>query len=676
MKLDFFRDEVRCGFYIPTAIKQAWAGSLAVLAEVDRVCQKEGISYFAEWGTLLGAVRHGGFVPWDDDLDIGMRRQDYIRFRRAVERGALSDGFALQDFRNQEDHWLFITRVVNSERMNFDPAHLNRFYNFPYIASIDIFLYDDLYADPEKEKQRCDEVKEILATADGIVSGSFYASTVKSQLAQIQDRYGIRFDGNATPHELGVALYDLAERQMARTKPEESDTVGQIFPWVLKGGKGLPKAYYEKTLRLPFEDTTIPVAAAYDKILHTRYGDYFQIRKVWGGHDYPFFEGQKRALEEVAGGKLPEYEFDRNALSYVWDETADCRLSTDHAYYEKCMTEMKGITGEILFLASGPMNWKSFDPLYRHYLNISGCHVTVVALPMCFKDALERVTVSDEQADALARVLEYPEDVQITEWWDLDLNHLRFDLVLVQDPYDAQNPVLTVPHWYYCEKMRKAADRIVYIPPFLGDDFTPEACNDVYNLKHYVLKPGVVWADLVILPTGTLRQRWIEKLTGWAGEDSAGYWERKLICTDADVKPEDIHEKDNWYDPMNEESHCAEDHNEKAPRKKLLWCIGAHIMTEEPAGALEALRQRLETVNEAENKLQTEVYFYPEDRQQWYMIDAKLADEIFELLSEMKCETDIEDISCYDAYYGSPSPLIVEFARRNKPVMLADYSVK
>ncbi|MBO6241734.1 MAG: LicD family protein [Butyrivibrio sp.] len=104
--IDFFRDEVRNGFYIPTAIKQAWACSLDVLAEIDCICTSHNITYYADWGTLLGAVRHGGFIPWDDDLDICMKRDDYTKFREVAD-SELPSEYVIHDYERQENHWLF-----------------------------------------------------------------------------------------------------------------------------------------------------------------------------------------------------------------------------------------------------------------------------------------------------------------------------------------------------------------------------------------------------------------------------------------------------------------------------------------------------------------------------------------------------------------------------------------
>ena len=108
--VDFFKDEVRHGFYIPTAIKQAWAAELSVLSEIDKVCRKHDIKYFADWGTLLGTVRHGGFIPWDDDLDICMMRKDYQKFL-AIAKAELPEEFDIYNFKTKEDHWLFFFKT-------------------------------------------------------------------------------------------------------------------------------------------------------------------------------------------------------------------------------------------------------------------------------------------------------------------------------------------------------------------------------------------------------------------------------------------------------------------------------------------------------------------------------------------------------------------------------------
>lgn len=76
----FLEDEVRLGFYIPSAVKEAWAAELEILEEINKICRRNSIKYFADWGSFLGAVRHRGFVPWDDDLDIVMLREDYDKF--------------------------------------------------------------------------------------------------------------------------------------------------------------------------------------------------------------------------------------------------------------------------------------------------------------------------------------------------------------------------------------------------------------------------------------------------------------------------------------------------------------------------------------------------------------------------------------------------------------------
>ena len=79
-KEEYFLEENRDGFLVSQDMKRAWAAQLEVLEEVKRVCAILDIKFYADWGTLLGAVRHHGFIPWDDDMDIAMLRIDYMRF--------------------------------------------------------------------------------------------------------------------------------------------------------------------------------------------------------------------------------------------------------------------------------------------------------------------------------------------------------------------------------------------------------------------------------------------------------------------------------------------------------------------------------------------------------------------------------------------------------------------
>lgn len=163
----FFEDEVREGFFVPAMIKKAWAAELTVMHEVDRICRKHDIPYFTDWGTMLGAVRHGGFIPWDDDFDIMMRRKDYEHFLQLAQK-ELPEGFAVLNMDRTENFWYFLARVTARPQICFEEEHLKQFHGFPYIAGIDIFILDTMSSDAEQEKQRETVIEYILALADSL----------------------------------------------------------------------------------------------------------------------------------------------------------------------------------------------------------------------------------------------------------------------------------------------------------------------------------------------------------------------------------------------------------------------------------------------------------------------------------------------------------------------------
>lgn len=778
ISMDFFRDEVRNGFFIPTAVKQAWAAQLQVLDVIETICRKHDITYFADWGTILGTVRHGGYVPWDDDMDICMKREDYTRFKEAAKTELPKD-FRIYDYEHQEDHWLFLSRVANSVHINFEPEHMKQFHNFPYIAGIDIFVLDYLYKDEQQEKQRCEEVKYIIAVADSIIAGEIAQPVKEANLIQLEEKYHKTFNRKLDNRHIGIELYRLAEEQMARVPKEESDRMAQIFPWGLLGNRGQDREYYEKFVRLPFENTTMPVPADYHRILSGKYHDYFKIHKVWSGHDYPYFEGQRKNLQAVADFKLPEFTFDKamlrqnagkrdnqdtmqniaaealsnieklhnaflaeisrktagaeqaDSVAQLLDMLAQCQsvaidlgnfieqmkgeenlsakacVAALEEYCEKifnvynnlslvlgrekedfqklcaalnrAFVQMKQtVESEIIykklvaFLPDNPKRWKEMQALYDYYTQQENTEACVIPLPLFTKNLYGGIVAGQDEYDKNDKRGEYPADLNIIAWHTVQMQSYEFAAIVIQNPYDAENPYLTVPPAYYAKQLQQYTDCLIYMMPQGVNDFTENDITDVYGLKYSLTMPGAMYADRILIESPAMKALFVNHLTAFAGEDTKEVWADKVMTISAFSG-----ESAQTGQPV-QNGQCGQ----TPPKKKLLYCIGENEFYENAEMAINKVKERLNVMTQYPESLKVAVCLYPYDIAAWDICTGQEKDMLVQVLKEYRKNKGIElltknvfDINGIDdmtAYYGSPSPLICRFVQQRKPAMVSE----
>ena len=249
---------------------------LTVLDLIDSICSKHNITYFADWGTYLGAIRHKGFVPWDDDLDICMHRNELNKFL-AVAKEELPEGYSVMSFHNNDYSWKFIYNIVPNDHMCFTPEYLKSHYSFPYIVAIDIFIIDNISDDDSIEQSRNEQVKRLLNEADKI---SLSEQSEPDKLNKMR------------------ALYDEAEKLLQLENENDTKRVVQKVPWGVYHNRTYDKSDFINAVRVPFEMTSVPVPLCFNKILSSKYGNFMNIVFGGGGHNYPYYIGQKKALKE------------------------------------------------------------------------------------------------------------------------------------------------------------------------------------------------------------------------------------------------------------------------------------------------------------------------------------------------------------------------------------------
>lgn len=287
---DFFKGETREGFYIEPMMKCAWAVQMDILEDIQKLCKDNGIRYFADGGTLLGAVRHQGYIPWDDDIDIAMLRPDYDRFIDIIKR-EWKEKYDLLIPGVTNGYSMTFTKIYNTAEVSFKQEHLLKFHGFPYVTGIDIFPLDTI-PNEKNEKDAIIQLYLIVINVACKIKKNF--EEFSKFLPDIEELCKCKIDRSG---DIEKQLCQLAE-MISKSYKETNNSELTMFSYSERNII-LKKEWYEDTDWKMFETMLLPVPKHYHEVLTAWYGDY--MIPVQGGatHDYPFYKKQMKKVEEI-----------------------------------------------------------------------------------------------------------------------------------------------------------------------------------------------------------------------------------------------------------------------------------------------------------------------------------------------------------------------------------------
>ncbi len=243
-------------------LKEFQAFQLGILKEFMRLCEKHGLTYYAAFGTLLGAVRHQGFIPWDDDIDVWMPPEDYLRFRSACS-ASLADGYYFQSHGSNPCNFLSWQRigVRNSTSLPKEYADIDAEWG----VCIDVFPLVPSSSDAAVRRK----VERRARRLCRLSSKYLYRHEAKEQRG-LRKVYSSLM--GAMPDVLNVRLWDSLSKKLLL--PKDADRMDCYVGSFKENDMLLPLRAdcFRDFVMLPFEDTSIAAPADYTDVLEALFG--------------------------------------------------------------------------------------------------------------------------------------------------------------------------------------------------------------------------------------------------------------------------------------------------------------------------------------------------------------------------------------------------------------------
>lgn len=304
LRARFLEPETRDGHYVSAETKKIWKCELDILEEILRICKKHNLQIFMAGGSLIGAVRHKGFVPWDDDIDVDMPRADYNRFLEVAQselpshyflRTQLTDSGFLEVMAKVCDRRTSAIRVDYTKDLIV--SHMGIF--------VDIFPLDALPKCVDETKKRFRMVRFLAMIR---------RRSVVRRLRCWRDFAKLLLAKSLTALVGRKRLFKMQETLYTGLPEEDGELVAEcpgawhdekLWRWIL------PKNALKDTLWVEFEYLKVPIPAGYDAILTRQYGDWKTPVKGGALHDglvkFDTSRSFKEVLVEQYGYKMTDF---------------------------------------------------------------------------------------------------------------------------------------------------------------------------------------------------------------------------------------------------------------------------------------------------------------------------------------------------------------------------------
>lgn len=285
-------DEIIDGYSVTADVKKIWNAQLELLDKFQQVCEKYNLPYFASGGTLLGAIRHNGYIPWDDDIDIHMLASDYEKFCKVAPEELKP--YFWQEWRTEEGYYPWHAKIRNSnttgctkwefenwsENMNkgifIDIFPLHYIPKYKIIHKIQKFLLSKvrngiyLYLDEKANKNNTTKKRILFKLV------SFFASY-------------------KTLCKLFINICNWQKKPSDFVGATTFDFKVERFIWSAKN--------YRETVDLPFMGGTIKAPVDWDACLRRQFGDYKKPAKSGQMHSDIIFDVDVPYAEKLKGLK-------------------------------------------------------------------------------------------------------------------------------------------------------------------------------------------------------------------------------------------------------------------------------------------------------------------------------------------------------------------------------------